>query len=192
MAAEPVDLEQLPGETIVDQDGRKIGKVKDVLGKDGESEPMWVAVEASFGLMNKRLVLVPVARIKEEHDHILVPYSIQHVQSTPEVEPADELSPEDDRALRDHYGIDRADHEQRTDNESYATRVPDGPGTPPEEAYEVPEDAAGEESGDADDAEQSDKGESTDDGDVTDDRDDEGAGRGRRDAAEATSDRGRN
>jgi PRC-barrel domain len=144
MTACPVDLDQLPGETLVDQDGRKIGKVKEVLGREGESDPMWVAVEASFGLMDKRLVLVPVARIKEEHDHILVPYSIQHVESTPEVDPADELSPEDDRALRDHYGIDRADHEQRTDNESYATRVPDGPGTPPEEAYQVPDDATGE------------------------------------------------
>jgi hypothetical protein len=142
MAASPVDLEQLPGETLVDQDGRKIGKFKDVLGKGGDAEPMWVTVEASFGLMNKRIVLVPVARIKEEHDHILVPYSLHHIEATPEAEPSDELSPEDDRALRDHFGIDRADYEQRTDNESYATRIQDGPGTPPPEAYEVPDDAA--------------------------------------------------
>ncbi len=100
--------------------------------------PMWVSVEASFGLMDKRTVLVPVARLKEEAGRFLVPYSIHHIESCPEV-PADrEFSPGQDRRLRDHYGIDRADHELRTDNDdSYAARVEDGPGTPPPEAFEA-------------------------------------------------------
>ncbi len=138
----PVDLDNIEGETLNDQDGRSIGKIKEVCGKDGDGEPMWVVVDASFGLMQKRVVIVPVARMKEEQDAILVPYSLKHVQASPEIEPSDELSAEDDRALRDHYGIDRADQELRADNESYASRVVDGPGTPPEESYEVDEDAA--------------------------------------------------
>jgi hypothetical protein len=145
MDATPVDLENVQGETISDQDGRKIGKIKDVCGKDGDGEPMWISVDASFGLMLKRVVILPVARLKEEDDEILVPYSLQHVRDSPEVEPSDEFSAEDDRRLRDHYGIDRADQELRTDNESYASRVVEGPGSPPEEAFEVDKEAADKE-----------------------------------------------
>lgn len=50
------------------------------------------------------------------------------VQGAPEVEPSDELSEEDDRMLRDYYAIDHADFEVRTDNDSYAARVPDAEG----------------------------------------------------------------
>jgi hypothetical protein len=138
----PADLDNIEGETVNDQDGRSIGKVREVCGKDGDGQPMWVVVDASFGLMQKRTVILPVARLKEEGEEILVPYSLKHVEASPEIEPSDELSVEDDRALRDHYGIDRADQELRDENESYASRVVDGPGSPPEEAYEVDKHAA--------------------------------------------------
>jgi len=77
-------------------------------------------------LGSDKIVFVPLARLKEEQDGLRVPYSSQHIDQCPEVEPSDEISAEDDRKLRDHYGIDRADHELRTDNDSYAERVPEG------------------------------------------------------------------
>ncbi len=52
------------------------------------------------------------------------------MQGSPEVEPSDELSDGDDRMLRDYYAVDHADFEQRTDNDSYASRVPDAEGQP--------------------------------------------------------------
>jgi hypothetical protein len=41
----------------------------------------------------------------------------------------DGISAECDRKLRDYYGIDTGDQELRSDNKSYATLVPDEPGS---------------------------------------------------------------
>ena len=142
MASAIEDLSGLPGESVSDHEGRKIGKVKDVYGMGGKDDaPMWVTIEVSGATTGKRLVFVPLARLKEENGEIRVPYSVQHINSAPEIEPEDELSEEDERALRDYYAIDLADQEVRTDNESYANRVPEEEG----EASKISaEDATGE------------------------------------------------
>jgi sporulation protein YlmC with PRC-barrel domain len=129
MASAVEDLSSLPGESVNDHEGRKIGKIKDLYGMGRKDDaPMWVTVEVSGGA-GKRLAFVPLARLKQEHGEIRVPYSSQHISSSPEVEAEDELSEEDERALRDYYAIDLADQEMRTDNESYANRVPDEEGS---------------------------------------------------------------
>jgi hypothetical protein len=128
MASAIEDINSLPGETVRDQEGRRIGKVKEIYAIGAGKDPMWVTVETSTGLGRSRLVFVPIARLKHEQDEIRVPYSFQHIQSAPEIEPGDELAEGDDRALRDYYAIDLADQEVRSDNESYANRVPDGDG----------------------------------------------------------------
>jgi PRC-barrel domain len=123
--AEPIeDVSSLPGEPLLDQDDGRIGTIERVYeGDDGEGA-MWVSVEASLGIGSKRTVYVPLARLKKENDSIKVPYSTSHIRQCPEIESTDQISAEDDVLLRDHYGIDRADHEIRTDNESYADQVP--------------------------------------------------------------------
>jgi hypothetical protein len=85
---------------------------------------MWVTVETSLGIGNKREVFVPLGRLKQEHDELRVPYTSRHIHEAPEIEPRDELSDGEDRALRDYYSIDLADQELRTDNDSYAGQVP--------------------------------------------------------------------
>jgi sporulation protein YlmC with PRC-barrel domain len=120
------DVNSLPGETVCDQDGRRIGKVREIYAIGEGKDPMWVTVETSTGLGRSRLVFVPISRLKHEQDEIRVPYSFQHIQSAPEIEPGEELAEGDDRALRDYYAIDLGDQEIRSDNESYASLVPDG------------------------------------------------------------------
>jgi hypothetical protein len=133
MASPIEDVTSLPGETVSDQDGLKIGKVKRLYSVGDDDSVMWVTVETSMGVANKREVFVPLARLKQEHDEIRVPYSTQHLQASPEVEAGEELSEGDDRSLRDYYAIDLADQELRTDNEeSYGNQVPDEEGTPRE------------------------------------------------------------
>src|SRR5690348_18494912 len=118
MASAIKDVSTLPGETVCDQDGGKIGKVKSLYAAgDGESV-MWVTIEISTGIGNKREVFVPLARLKHEHDEFRVPYSSQHIQSAPGIEAGEELSEGDDRALRNYYSIDLGDQEVRTDNDS--------------------------------------------------------------------------
>jgi ribosomal 30S subunit maturation factor RimM len=118
------DVSALPDETVCDQDGAKIGKVKRLYAAGDSGTVMWVTVELSLGIGNKREVFVPLARLKQEHDELRVPYSARHIQSAPEIEVTEELSEGDDRALRDYYSIDLGDQELRTDNDSYAGQVP--------------------------------------------------------------------
>jgi hypothetical protein len=129
MTAPITDVSSLPGEKITDQEENPIGKITEIFAIDGDGEPMWVAVEASFGLGDKRSVLIPLARIKDENGTLRVPYSKGHIENTPEVDVEDGISSECDRKLRDHFGIDRADQELREDNDSYATLVTEDEGT---------------------------------------------------------------
>lgn len=129
MASAIEDVRKLPGDALCDQDGSKIGTFKNVYGIGDDEEPMWATVEISPSLGHTRVVFVPVARLKAEADEIRVPYSGQHLLGSPEIEPGEELSEEDERALRDYYAIDLADQEVRTDNESYAAQVPDADGS---------------------------------------------------------------
>jgi hypothetical protein len=129
MASAIEDTGSLPGETVCDQDGLRIGKVKGLYSVGDGDSVMWVTIETSLGIGNKREVFVPLARLKHEHDELRVPYSTQHIQGCPEVEPGEELSEGDDQALRAFYSIGFADQELRTDNESYAGQVPDEEGS---------------------------------------------------------------
>ncbi len=125
MTAPIEDVSSLPGKKVSDQEENPIGEVKEIYAMEGDGDPMWVTVEASFGMGDKRTIFIPLARLKEEDGELRVPYSKGHIQNTPEVDGQDGISEECDRKLRDHFGIDRADQELRADNMSYATLVPE-------------------------------------------------------------------
>ena len=126
--ASPIeDVNALPGKMVYDQLGRKVGEVREIYARDGE--PMWVTVESSTGLSGEQLVFIPLARLKEEDGKIQDPYSVKHVQDSPQIDAVDELSDEDDYRLRAYYSVGIGDGELRTDNDkSYASRVPEGEG----------------------------------------------------------------
>jgi hypothetical protein len=119
------DVSNLPGETVRDQDGRKLGEVKEIYAVGDDDTPMWVTVETSTGVGRTRQVFIPIARLKQEGDEIRTPYSFQHIQDSPEVEPGDELSEEDDFTLRGYYSVGLADQEMVDSAQSYASQVPD-------------------------------------------------------------------
>src|ERR1700742_1774951 len=125
MTAPIQDVSSLPGKKVYDQEQSPIGEIKEVYAMDGDGHPMWVTVEESFGRGDKRIVFIPPARLKEEDGDLLVPYGKDHIQNTPEIDGSDGISAECDRKLRDHFGIDRADQELRSNNDSYATLVPE-------------------------------------------------------------------
>jgi PRC-barrel domain len=127
MTAPIEDVSSLPGKKISDQAENPLGQVKEIFATD-DGYPMWVAVELSQGLGDKRVAFVPLARIKDENGELRVPYSKQRIGDAPEVDGGDGISEELDRKLRDYYGIDTGDQELRADNKSYATLVPEQPG----------------------------------------------------------------
>ena len=123
MASPVEDPGSMREKKLMDQVGNEIGQVCEIYEQDGE--PMWVAVKADTGMATDRLVFIPLARIKEEDGELRVPYSSQHLNDSPEVESDDELSEEEEHALRAYYSVSIGDGELRTDNESYAAQVPD-------------------------------------------------------------------
>lgn len=125
MASAIGDVSSLPGETVNDHDGRKIGQVKEIYAVGEHETPMWVTIESPIGLGRTRLVFVPLARLKQQEDEIRVPYTFAHILDSPEVEPGEELSAEDDRALRGYYSVGLADQELVQGAQSYASQVPD-------------------------------------------------------------------
>ena len=132
------DVSSLPGETLNDQDGRKIGTVKEIYAIGDDETPMWVTVESSTGIGRTRLVFIPLARIKQQNDEIRVPYSFAHIHESPDIESGDQLSEEDGRALRSYYGIGLGDQELVQSAMSYASQVPEEEG----EARKIDADAA--------------------------------------------------
>ena len=126
MTAPIADVSSLPGKKISDQAENPIGKVSRIYAADGY--PMWVAVEMSSGIADRRTVFIPLARIKDEDGELRVPYSAQRIGDAPEIDVSDGISADCDRQLRDYYGIDTGDQELRSDNKSYATLVPEEPG----------------------------------------------------------------
>lgn len=128
MASAIEDVSSLPGETVHDQEGRKLGEVKEIYAVGNSDTPMWVTVEISTGMARTRPVFIPIARLKQEGEEIRTPYSFQHLQESPEVETGDDLSEEDDRTLRVYYAIGLADQEMVEAAQSYASQVPDEEG----------------------------------------------------------------
>jgi sporulation protein YlmC with PRC-barrel domain len=122
------DLSSLPGKKVSDQQGTSIGEVKQIYATDGDGQPVWVELEGSFGSGEKRAVLIPLARLKEENGEIAVPYSKDRIGDSPEVDTSDGVSAESDRELRGYYGIGVGDQELWADNKSYATLVSDEAG----------------------------------------------------------------
>ena len=127
MTAAIDDVSALPGRKVHDQEKRPIGKVVHIYALES-GDPMWVGVQISLGLFDKREVVVPLARLKEENGDLVVPYSFEHIRSAPEIE-AEEIDEPANRRLRDHFGIDAGDQELREDNFGYATLVSDQEGT---------------------------------------------------------------
>jgi PRC-barrel domain len=125
MTAPIEDISSLPGKKVSDQEEVPIGEIKDIYAIDGDGQATYVTVETKLGMGKKRTVFIPLARLKDEDGELRVPYSKDHISNTPEVDGSDGISPECERLLRDHYGIDRADQELRSDHVSYATLVPE-------------------------------------------------------------------
>ena len=128
MTAPIEDVSALPGKKVADQADNPVGKVQAIYAMD-DGYPMWVAVEIATGLVGRRTVVVPLARLKDEGGRLKVPYSKQHIIESPEVDADAGISAECDRQLRDFYGIDAGDQEMRDDNKSYAARVAENGGS---------------------------------------------------------------
>ncbi len=92
------------GKSLVDRDGEKIGKLKDVYVDVETDEPMFGTVKE--GLIGRHLTFVPLAGITIGPDNLQVAVSRDEVKSAPNIElQGDQLSQTDESALYHHYQL---------------------------------------------------------------------------------------
>lgn len=104
MAAQNLsDPAQLSGVDVQDSDGGKIGKVTDVYLDDQTSKPEWAAVKT--GMFGGHVSLVPLANAEFDGEALKVPYDKDQVKNAPHQDPAQELSPQQEAEIFDHYGV---------------------------------------------------------------------------------------
>ncbi len=98
-------LTSLKGMEVCDQHGEKVGKVSDVL-LDSEARYVRYLVVGT-GMMGSRKGTIPVDDVRYVDDrddaHIEVPYTKEHLAAAPVLDDDEELTPEREHEIYDHY-----------------------------------------------------------------------------------------
>lgn len=95
------ELFDLRGQTVVDSDGEKIGKIEQVYVDPDNEEPEWMVVKT--GLLGSKSRFVPFRATERRGDDVVVPYTKEQVKDAPEFEP-ETATHDDEVALYRHYG----------------------------------------------------------------------------------------
>lgn len=97
------DPTELTGAPVVGPDGAKLGKVDAVYLDNDTSRPEWAAVKS--GLFGSHVSLVPLAEADYDGQRLAVPYGSAQMKTAPHHDPGQQLSPDEEKELFDHYGI---------------------------------------------------------------------------------------
>ena len=117
------DVQTWRGMTMVDEDGDKIGTIEDVFLDRQTGDPAWAAVKT--GLFGLKHTLVPIRDAEVTGDgNVRVPLPKEKVKDAPRIDPDDELSPDEERRLWEHYGMSGYDQWQGED-QTRALGLPD-------------------------------------------------------------------
>jgi sporulation protein YlmC with PRC-barrel domain len=92
------------GKTIVDAEGKKIGKLEDVYVDVEDDVPQFATVKEGF--IGRHLTFVPLGGIKVEPDQLQVLVYKSQIEAAPNIElHGEELSQEDESALYHHFEL---------------------------------------------------------------------------------------
>ena len=98
------DATTLPGTTVVDTAGDKIGKVGQVYYDDATDQPTWVTVNTGF--FGAQESFVPVSGAELTGDRVTLAYDKATVKDAPKIAEDGHLSPQDEQQLYRYYGVD--------------------------------------------------------------------------------------
>jgi stress response protein YsnF len=97
-----VRLDEMRGSPVYDEAGEKIGKVEEIFYDYETSVPEWIGLGTGF--FGKKRVLVPVQGAQTMEDGLMVPYSKDKVNESPDID-SDEISERCEADLVAHYGL---------------------------------------------------------------------------------------
>ncbi len=114
------DVQTWQGQTLIDNDGDKIGEIVDIYLDRQSGEPEWLAVKT--GLFGSNLSFVPIREASSTGDGVRVPYEKALVKDAPNAEADGELSPEEERRLYQHYSLEFGDFDYDRDYDATQTQ----------------------------------------------------------------------
>jgi uncharacterized protein (TIGR02271 family) len=91
------------GRELVDRHGTKVGTVVELYVDERTDQPEWAAVRT--GLFGKQVHLVPIHDAEPSRGQVRVPFDKDQLEDSPRIDPEGELSPREEAALYDHYGM---------------------------------------------------------------------------------------
>ena len=89
--------------TVVDQNGQKIGKIDELYYDQEGGQPEWALVNT--GMFGTKKSFVPIAGAQPDGEDLRVAVAKDQVKDAPRVDPDQELSEDEERALFEHYGV---------------------------------------------------------------------------------------
>jgi len=92
------------GHTLVDDGGKKIGKIVDLYVDEDTGQPEWIAVNT--GRFGSNISFVPLAGATADGEDLRVPYTSDQVTDAPNAAPDGQLTQDEEARLYGHYGID--------------------------------------------------------------------------------------
>jgi hypothetical protein len=102
-ALDPETRERWRELVVVDRDAATVGTIAGFYLDQASGLPTWALVRA--GWLADRLSFVPLADAVETGGEIRLPYTKAQVHQAPTIDPASELSADDELALAGHYGL---------------------------------------------------------------------------------------
>ena len=93
--------------TIVDSDGKTLGKIDEIYLDDRTQKPEWATV--SSGLLGGKSQFVPLAGASSDGESIHARVTMKQVKDAPSVQHDRHLSEEEETRLFEHYGIPYTD-----------------------------------------------------------------------------------
>lgn len=88
---------------VVDENGKKIGKVGQVYLDDSSGEPSWVTVKT--GLFGTSESFVPLQGASVQDGEVRVPHNVDRVKNAPRVDADGSITPEEEHELFAYYDV---------------------------------------------------------------------------------------
>ena len=95
------DYGEWPGRAVVDQNGDRIGQVREIYLDDATDRPEWVLTDR--GEADPRFI--PLAGATVENESIRVATTSDTIEAAPSLEPSKQLTQDEERDLYRHYGV---------------------------------------------------------------------------------------
>ena len=89
---------------VVDQDGEKVGSMGEIYLDNRTGEAAWMTVRT--GWLAGRTVFVPLSTAEIRDGQIHVPYSVDKIKNTPDIDVDGHLSEDNEQDLYHYYAIE--------------------------------------------------------------------------------------